>query len=37
MLFPEPDSPTIESVSPLDREKEIFEAAKIWFSLFILK
>jgi hypothetical protein len=29
IVFPEPDSPTIDSVSPFEMEKLIFEAAKI--------
>ena len=37
IVFPEPDSPTIESVSPFEMEKLIFEAAKILLSLFVLK
>jgi hypothetical protein len=29
ILFPEPDSPTIDSVSPFEMEKVILEAARI--------
>ena len=37
MLFPDPDSPTIDKVSPLEMPKEIFDAAKILSLRLVLK